>query len=302
MKDTAKVFKISLSLALMVFVFTMTPGSSLVNILKPVSADALTGVSVSPASNIKNERATYNFFLTTNTTATVKIIQIDFPSSFDLSKIRLIERSGIGSGSLSFSGSTLNYTVNSATSVAAGKTIKLEIGRIIATEAGGHIVSMKTISPQNIVIDGPTLSSSFTIKAITGEDVSPGFIKRKTLLDDAAGNVHGWNPDGSAKTFGIIDRDISGPANNIFVSAIDEDGAGCRTTDLASEENLMSIICDAAPDNNSLHYLIIKLPAEVVASTSLNSSQSLLSSSIPSSPFDSSQDNDDGPTINPDLQ
>lgn len=123
------------------------------------------------------------------------------------------------------------------------------------------------------------------------------------MVDDAAGNVHGWNPEGSAKTFGIIDRDISGPANNIFVSAIDEDGAGCRTTDLASEENLMSIICDAAPDNNnSLHYLIIKLPAEVVASTSLNSSQSLLSSSIPSSPFDSSQDNDDGPTINPDLQ
>lgn len=135
MKDTAKVFKISLSLALMVFVFTMTPGSSLLNILKPVSADALTGVSVSPASNIKNERATYNFFLTTNTTATVKIVQIDFPSSFDLSKIRLIERSGIGSGSLSFSGSTLNYTVNSATSIAAGKTIKLEIGRIVATEA-----------------------------------------------------------------------------------------------------------------------------------------------------------------------
>ncbi|MDW0238308.1 MAG: hypothetical protein QOC35_07040, partial [Nitrososphaeraceae archaeon] len=122
MKDTSKVFKISLSLALMVFVFTMTTGSSLFNILKPVSAAALTGVSVSPASNIINEKATYNFFLKTKTTGTIKIIQIDFPSSFDLSKIRLIERSGIGSGSLSFSGSTLNYTVNSATSVAAGTT------------------------------------------------------------------------------------------------------------------------------------------------------------------------------------
>jgi hypothetical protein len=304
MKDTSKVFKISLSLALMVFVFTMTTGSSLFNILKPVSAAALTGgVSVSPASNIINEKATYNFFLKTKTTGTIKIIQIDFPSSFDLSKIRLIERSGIGSGSLSFSGSILNYTVNSATSVAAGTTIKLEIGRIIATEAGGHTVSMKTISPQNVVIDGPTSSSSFTIKAITGEDVSPGFIKRKTLLDDAAGNVHGWKPDGSAKIFGIIDGDISGPANNIFVSAIDEDGAGCRTTDLASEENVMSIICDVAPaNNNSLHYLIIKLPAEVVTSTSITSSQSLLSSSIPSSPFDSSQDNDDALAINPDIQ
>ena len=65
----------------------------------------------------------------------------------------------------------------------------------------------------------------------------------------------------------------------------------------------MSIICDVAPaNNNSLHYLIIKLPAEVVTSTSITSSQSLLSSSIPSSPFDSSQDNDDALAINPDIQ
>ena len=290
MKDSSKVFKISLSLALMVLVFTMTPGSSLFNILKPVSAATLTGVSVSPASNVINERATYDIFLTTKTTGTIKIIQIDFPSSFNLASFRLIEKSGIGPGSLSFSGSTLKYTVNSATSVPAGTNIKLEVGRIIATEAGSQTVSIQTTSPQNVVIDGPTSSGSFTIKAITGKDVSPGFIKRKTLLDDAAGNTHGWNPDGSAKIFGIIDGDISEPANNIFVSAIDEDGAGCRIIDFDAEENLMSIRCDVPPaNNNALHYLITKLPANVVTSTSLISSQSLFSSSIPSSPFDTLQ-------------
>ena len=108
MKDSSKVFKISLSLALMVLVFTMTPGSSLFNILKPVSAAALTGASL-PASNVINERATYDIFLTTKTTGTIKIIQIDFPSSFNLASFRLIEKSGIGPGSLSFSGSTLKY-------------------------------------------------------------------------------------------------------------------------------------------------------------------------------------------------
>jgi hypothetical protein len=282
-----RIYKVSLSLTLMVFVFTMTPGSSLFNILKPVSAAPLTGVSVSPASNIKNEKATYDFFLTTKTTGTIKVIQIDFPSGFNLGNIRLIEKSGIGSGSLSVSGSTLKYTVSIAANVAAETTIRLEIGRIIATGAGSHTVSMKTINPQDVVIDGPTSSSSFTIKSINGNDVSPGFIKRKSLLDDAAGNAHGWNPDGSAKIFGIVDGDVSGPAINIFVSAIDEDGAGCRTTDFDSEENLMSIKCDVAPaNNNALHYLITKLPANVVTSTSLPSSQSLLSSSIPLSPSD----------------
>ena len=78
MKDSSKVFKISLSLALMVIVFTMTPGSSLFNILKPVSAAALTGVSLPPASNVINERATYDIFLTTKTTGTIKIIQSIF--------------------------------------------------------------------------------------------------------------------------------------------------------------------------------------------------------------------------------
>jgi hypothetical protein len=186
----------------------------------------------------------------------------------------------------------LKYTVNNAESVAAGTTIKLEIGKIIATGAGTHTVSMKTLSPQNVVIDGPTSSDSFKIKAIYGSDVSSNFIKRKTLLDDAAGNTHGWNPDGSVKNFGIVDGDVSGPANNIFVSAIDEDGAGCRTTDIMSEENLMSINCDVAPaNNNALHYLITKLPENVVTSTALFSSQSTLSSSMPSSPspFDSLQ-------------
>lgn len=290
MKDTSKAAKISLSLALMLFVFTMTPGSFLFNSLKPVSAAPLTDVSVSPASNIKNQKATYNFFLTTKTTGTIKIIQIDFPSSFKLAEIRLIEKSGIGSGSLSSSGSTLKYTVNNAISVDAGTTIKLEIGTITAKRADTYTVSMKTLSPQNVVIDGPTSSDLFTIKGISGTDVSSNFMKRKTLLDDVAGNTHGWNPDGSAKSFGIIDGDVSGPGNNIFVSAIDEDGGGCRTTDFESEENLMSIICDVAPANNTaLHYLITKLPDNVVTSTSLISSQSLLSSSIPSSPFDSLQ-------------
>ena len=181
----------------------------------------------------------------------------------------------------------MKYTVNSATSVPAGTDITLEVGRIIATEAGRQTVSIQTISPQNVVIDGPTSSGSFTIKAILGKDVSPGFIKRKTLLDDAAGNTHGWNPDGSAKIFGIIDDDIPGPTNDVFFcSAIDEDGAGCRTIDFDAEENLMSIRCDFPPaNNNALHYLITKLPPNVVTST-LISSQSLLSSSIPSSPFD----------------
>ena len=148
MKHTSKVVKISLSLALMLFVLTMTPASSLFNILKPASAAPLTSMSVSPMSNTINEMDTYDFLFKTATTGTIKTIEINFPSSFNVANIRLIERDGIGSGTLSFSGSTIKYTVGGSDSIPAGTNIRLEIARIIATAEGSFTVSIKTLNSQ----------------------------------------------------------------------------------------------------------------------------------------------------------
>lgn len=125
----------------MLFVLTMTPASSFLQIIRPAEAAALTHLLVLPTSNIVNERATYDILLRTATTGTIKTIQIDFPLGFDLAvATRLIERSGIGSGSLSVinnpdvaGAKSLRYTVSSAVSIPAGTDIRLEIARIIAT-------------------------------------------------------------------------------------------------------------------------------------------------------------------------
>jgi len=289
MKNTSKVVKISLSLALMLFVFAMTPASSLFNILRPVSAAPLTSISVSPASNIINEMATYNFLFKTATTGTIKTIEINFPSSFNVANIRLIEREGIGSGTLSFSGSTIKYTVGGSDSIPAGTNIRLEMARIIAIEEGSFTVSIKTLNSQGGTIDGPTTSGPFIIKSITGNDISPGFMIRKTLKDDAAGNAHGWNPDNDIKFFSITDNDLD-PTNtesdSYFVSIIPKGtNSGinvgailCTVYDWIS--TAFNVRCNSAPEDlASLHYIITKLPPHVVtSSSSVPSSQS-------SSPF-----------------
>ena len=279
---TSKRIKVSLSLTLIVFVFTMSPTPLFPN-LNTVSAAALTGVSATPTSNVVNERATYDLFLTTNTAATIKKIEITFPSSFDLSQIRLIERSNIGTGSLSVAGSTLTYTLNTAESVSAGKTIRLEIGRIIATADGSFTVSIKTLNTSGGTIDGPTTSGSFVIKSIVGEDVSPSFMIRKTLLDDAAGHAQGWDPNGVQFFRVITDSDITAPLDSTFVSVMIRGSANavCDVTDTAIGSFSVNCLGGAAPaENAQLHYEISKLPSHVVTS-----SLSATASSTISSPF-----------------
>jgi hypothetical protein len=41
--------------------------------------------------------------------------------------------------------------------------------------------------------------------AITGDDVSTGFMIRKNLFDNNAGHISGWNPNGAETDFQISD-------------------------------------------------------------------------------------------------
>lgn len=196
-KNTFKrIFKSSLSILLIVFAFTMLFPFSSFQIIKPVmAAGTLTSVAIIPTNNIVNNRTTYEIFFKTATTDIIKTIQMSFPSGFDVSAATtLIERSGIGSGSLSApSSNTLIYTVKSPVSVPAGTSITLEIGGVTNSDtAGSFKVSIKTQNTIPVVIDGPTLSGSFPIKDITGNDPSPNSMIRKSLKDDAAENAQAW--------------------------------------------------------------------------------------------------------------
>lgn len=285
-KDTKRILKISLSLVLITFVLTMSSGQSAFQIIKPVSALALTDVTVVPASNNVKQRATYDIFLKTATTETIKTIQMDFPSSFNLAVAnKIIERSGIGPGSLSFTGSTLKYTLDNAESVSAGTDIRLEIGRIIATTTGTFTVDITTLNSVGDTIDGPTTSGAFTIRPIQSPDISPNFMKSKTLLDDDAGHANGWDPDGSTDTFGIIDTDVKAESR-IIVNIDDSTSEAVCNTGFIDEEAGFFVDCDTVnvPDETSkLQYTIVNLPDNVI--TSALSSTASPTSSI--SPFDS---------------
>lgn len=287
-KTFKRFFKTSLVLVLIVFAFTMSSPSSFLHLKHAEAAGTLTGVRIIPMSNVVNERATYDFFFTTATTGTIKIIQMSFPSSFDVSAAtKLIERSGIGSGSLSAQSSTnLIYTVTSPVSVPAGTTIRLEIGRVVNSNTAGNFkVIISTFNTGNNNIDF-ALSPSFPIKDITGDDVSTGFMLRKTLKDDTAGHGHAWNPNSATTNFVISDSDISGSDDDIFVSvAVTGDLCSAGSWDTATHNIFVN--CATAPgDGSILHYLIIKLPPHVVTSSLAVSS----SESTPSPQSTSSQD------------
>jgi hypothetical protein len=283
---------IPLSLALVILVISTSPISS-IQFLKPaMAAGTLTSIAILPTNNIVNTRTTYDIIFKTATTGTIKTINMVFPSGFDVSAAtRVIERSGIGSGSLTApSSTTLIYTVSSPVSVSAGTTIRLEIGRIenSETENIAARVSITTKNTGGNTIDGPTNSPSFVIKAIEGLDIDPNFMNRKTLLDDTAGHAQGWDPNGVTTDFTITDSDVQIDEEAVFQTFVTvmlrnshTSNSVCMVNHTDLEHFFMNCI-GAPPDGAQLHYEIHKLPAIGFIETSTSSSTT---SSTISSPF-----------------
>ena len=282
LNSTNKAIKITLSLALMVFVLTMTPASTFVQITKPAEAAPLTSVKISPTNNIVNTRTTYDIFFVTATTGTIKFIQMTFPSGSSVDTATLIERSGIGTGSISTpSANQVIYSVTNPVSVPAGTTIRLQIAKIANsnTEDDTSRLSITTQDANNAVIDGPTNSFSFPIKAINGNDVSPAFMKSKTLNDDDPGNAQGWDPNDVDDAFLILDSEINSQSR-VIVNTAGTGGTVCSTSGIGGSGGFI-VNCDRPVVSLAkLHYTIINnLPVNVVTSSLSESS----------SPFDSSQ-------------
>jgi hypothetical protein len=298
--DLEKAKKGFFNIILPLFLITLLSISTIssLQLVKSVMAASLSGVSVIPTSNIVNERATYDFFFTTKTTGTIKTVVIDFPLGFTLDIAKLVERSGIGSGSLSAQGQSLVYTVKSPVRVSANTEIRLEIGKIIATlPSTSFTVSIRTsnMGSSGGTIDGPTDSGVFTIKSIgtnhildnavssadikdnsiTGSDISSDLMIRRTLNDDNAGHAHGWNPDNTKTAYAISDSDILGTSNSEFVSVMVRSGNPVFCAAASGDAGLFGVYCDSAPGNNAqLDYIITKLPGHSVTSTVSSSSVS----------------------------
>lgn len=273
----SKGIKISLSLALMVFVFTMTSASTFI---QPAQAATLGDVRIVPMTNLASVQTTYDIFFTATTTGKIKTIEIDFGSNFDIaSATRLVENSGIGAGSLSIQDAVLTYTVKSPTNIRAGTNIRLEIASIIANSAGDFQVDVTTKGTTSNIIDGPTTSSSFPIQGlqaseiedgtITGDDISPGFMIKKTLKDDDTGHFYGWNPEDVASTFLIDDSQVS--ESSIVIAQVRgsaNENCGAQNVDDGTFTVNCQIGNSIGPIEGSiLDYTIINLPTNVVTSS-----------------------------------
>jgi len=258
----------------MAFVLTMTPGSTFLQITKPAMAAGLTGIAIVPTNNIADTSTTYNILFNTATTGKIKTIAIEFHTSFDVSSAILTDKTVIGSGSLSNPGaSVLVYTVNNPTTLTQGTSIRLEIGKIINSNTpGGYKVLITTRDNAGNIIDGPTLSDSFNIKAAGGDTAD--FMIRKTLKDDAAGNSHGWDTGdpNNVQLYEISDSDIGTEddvADTTFVSAMLRQDAGqsihCMVTSLLPNGGGFFLFCSSPPPPGAiLDYTITKLPPNVV--------------------------------------
>jgi hypothetical protein len=128
-------------------------------------AAALTSVSTQPTSNIVTTKASYEILFTTATTGTIKTVTIAFPTGFDVGSVSLIEKSGIGAGVLSVSGTTLTYKVASPVRIAAGIAIRFGLSNIVHPGTpGAYSISITTKDSLGNTIDGPTVSTSSVVQ------------------------------------------------------------------------------------------------------------------------------------------
>ena len=116
---------------------------------------------------------------------------------------------------------------------------------------------------------------------------------RKTVKDDFAGNAKGWNPNGMSTGFQLIDNDISSTPGSNMIQIYLHDGVNsrCSLVSIFEAAKSFAITCEIAPvETAELHYLLTKLPANVVTSSlsaSPTSTSSQSSSTSASSQYES---------------
>jgi len=65
---------------------------------------------------------------------------------------------------------------------------------------------------------GGKLNAELSDATVGAQQIQSTFISHKVLLDDATGNSHGWDPDGTKRSFAIIDNSIT--ADSVVVANV----------------------------------------------------------------------------------
>jgi hypothetical protein len=111
--------------------------------------------------------------------------------------------------------------------------------------------------------DSAITTNKVANNSITTTKPNEGFMKRVTLLDNAAANALGWNPNGVTTAFTITEPAVSGVNSAYITASVQLGGApDCRVTGQFGGGFLL--VCDAPPgDFAELHYVVENLPSHV---------------------------------------
>jgi hypothetical protein len=253
---------------------------------------ALSLTRATQTSNIMDSKTYYDISFRTTTSGTIKTVEMNFPPGTYVGAAVLVEATGIGSGTISASGSTgtgmkITYTVTNAVNVPALTKIRIQIAIVNnpATPSTSLTVRITTRNSSNTIIDGPTPTSAYNMDqigtgqiedgAITSTKPNLAFMKRVTVLDNAAGHAIGWDPNGLVNDFVISGSglEISG-RNSALISAVGLDYVSpvtiydCLTMQLfpgSPDPDNFLVSCETAPtEGTELHYILFNLPPNVV--------------------------------------
>src|SRR5437667_5147262 len=179
-KDARRVLLILVVASLVPSIAFLSPTASILP--SAYAAGVLTGISVMPSDQTINQQSYYTVQFTTATTAIIHTITVTYPAGFNVAGTKLIEVSGIGSGSLSISGQTLTYTIASPVSVAAGKAIKLMFGNIKNGATTSNTVAISTIDG-GVPIDSGT--GTFALTQITNSMIATSAVTNSKLATNS---------------------------------------------------------------------------------------------------------------------
>jgi hypothetical protein len=218
--------------------------------IKHVMAPALITPRSQPTSNIVNTKASYEILFTTATAGSIKTITVAFPTGFYVGAAILIERSGIGAGTLSASGTTLTYTVTTPVSIPAGIPIRLELANINhPSTPGTFLITITTKNSLGGTIDGPTSATTFITqigtaaiadRAITNPKIATLAVTDRTI--DFGAVTTGDIADGAVTKTKMspgavsLTNFIAHSANTVVHpgSTVDVDTVPCSTGSIAS--------------------------------------------------------------------
>jgi cytoskeletal protein RodZ len=223
------------------------------------------------STDIVNSKAIYEVMFITSTTGAIDKIRMDFPASTNIDAAGVIEKVGIGGGSLLKSGSSISYDVTTPVSVPAGTFIRLEISGIKnpAVPSGSFSATITTRDSGGNLIDGPTPTNVYAMKqigteeiaggSITGDKVSSSFMGSRLLQDNPVGHSFGWNPDGIATDFIIIDDVLITGSNPVLIN-VGDTGSNSQCESLGSLTGFFTIQClNPPPQGSELRYTVVNL-------------------------------------------